>query len=54
MFVDSHEFQHIRQGRDLGFNTILTFFAKLSAGTGEQLLTRQVARLGQVMDWLLG
>eukprot|EP00438_Fugacium_kawagutii_P009176 Skav206217 [mRNA] locus=scaffold1844:536165:551436:- [translate_table: standard] len=35
---------------DLGFNTILTFFAKLSAGTGEQLLTRQVLRLGHELD----
>ena len=25
---------------------ILTFFSKLSAGTGEQMLTRQMARLG--------
>ena len=36
--------------RDLGFNTILTFFSKLSAGTGEQLLTRQVLRLGHELD----
>ena len=34
--------------RDLGFNTVLTFFSKLSAGTGEQLLTRQLLRLGRL------
>jgi 1,3-beta-glucan synthase len=43
------EYFHVSKGRDLGFNTVLTFFAKLSAGTGEQLLTRQMLRLGHVM-----
>lgn len=43
------EYFHLAKGRDLGFNTVLTFFSKLSAGTGEQLLTRQVFRLGHVM-----
>ena len=60
------------QGRDLGFNTVLGFFSKLSSGTGwflisqfwrvrwslsalnfpssgEQVLTRQAFRLGQVL-----
>merc|ERR1719498_1393512 len=44
------EYFHLAKGRDLGFNTVLTFFSKLSAGTGEQLLTRQVLRLGHLMD----
>jgi len=44
------EYLHLAKGRDLGFNTVLTFFAKLSAGTGEQLLTRQMLRLGHVMN----
>lgn len=44
------EYLHVTKGRDLGFNTILTFFAKLSAGTGEQLLTRQVLRLAHTLD----
>jgi len=43
------EYFHLAKGRDLGFNTVLTFFSKLSAGTGEQLLTRQYFRLGHVM-----
>ncbi|CAE7941580.1 fksA, partial [Symbiodinium sp. KB8] len=44
------EYLHVAKGRDLGFNTILTFFSKLSAGTGEQMLTRQMARLGNELD----
>jgi len=43
------EYFHLAKGRDLGFNTVLTFFSKLSAGTGEQLLTRQMLRLGHVL-----
>eukprot|EP00438_Fugacium_kawagutii_P009179 Skav206220 [mRNA] locus=scaffold1844:572445:582581:- [translate_table: standard] len=42
--------RNIVHREDLGFNTILIFFAKLSAGTGEQLLTRQVLRLGHELD----
>ncbi|CAJ1419139.1 unnamed protein product [Effrenium voratum] len=44
------EYMHVAKGRDLGFNTVLTFFSKLSAGTGEQLLTRQMLRLGHELD----
>merc|ERR1719456_2127448 len=35
------------KGRDMGFGSILGFFAKLSMGTGEQCLTRQSTRLGR-------
>merc|ERR1719210_2188108 len=41
------EYFHLAKGRDLGFNTVLGFFSKLSSGTGEQMLTRQMFRLGQ-------
>eukprot|EP00913_Durusdinium_trenchii_P012210 g11468.t1 len=44
------EYLHVGKGRDLGFNSVLFFFAKLSQGTGEQLLTRQMFRLGHEMD----
>ena len=40
------EYFHMGKGRDLGFNTVNGFFSKLSGGTGEQLLTRQMSRLG--------
>jgi len=43
------EYLNFAKGRDLGFNTVLGFFSKLSSGTGEQLLTRQTFRLGQVL-----
>jgi hypothetical protein len=43
------EYFHVVKGRDLGFATVLTFFMKLSSGTGEQVLTRQVFRLGHVL-----
>merc|ERR1712196_591044 len=35
------------KGRDMGFNSIIGFFAKLSMGTGEQCITRQSTRLGR-------
>eukprot|EP00931_Biecheleriopsis_adriatica_P094429 TRINITY_DN6808_c0_g1_i5.p1 TRINITY_DN6808_c0_g1~~TRINITY_DN6808_c0_g1_i5.p1 ORF type:complete len:876 (-),score=146.68 TRINITY_DN6808_c0_g1_i5:164-2791(-) len=44
------EYFYVAKGRDLGFNTVLTFFSKLAAGTGEQILTRQMLRLGHIMD----
>jgi len=44
------EYFHVAKGRDLGFNTVLGFFSKLSSGTGEQVLTRQAFRLGQVLQ----
>merc|ERR1711988_46712 len=48
-FIKHAEYFHVSKGRDLGFNTVLTFFAKLSSGTGEQVLTRQMLRLGHAM-----
>jgi len=39
------EYFHLAKGRDLGFNAVLGFFSKLSSGAGEQILTRQMARL---------
>jgi len=44
------EYLHFVKGRDLGFNTVLGFFSKLSSGTGEQILTRQMFRLSQVLQ----
>eukprot|EP00930_Biecheleria_cincta_P034274 TRINITY_DN23700_c0_g1_i1.p1 TRINITY_DN23700_c0_g1~~TRINITY_DN23700_c0_g1_i1.p1 ORF type:complete len:1961 (-),score=292.91 TRINITY_DN23700_c0_g1_i1:88-5970(-) len=39
------EYFHVSKGRDLGFNTVLGFFSKLSSGAGEQIITRQMFRL---------
>lgn len=44
------EYFYVVKGRDMGFNAVLGFFSKLSAGTGEQVLSRQTFRLGQVLD----
>eukprot|EP00439_Symbiodinium_sp_Y106_P005575 s5914_g1.t1 len=43
------EYFHLAKGRDLGFNTVLAFFSKLSSGAGEQLITRQTLRLGSLL-----
>jgi hypothetical protein len=43
------EYFHLAKGRDLGFNTVLGFFSKLSSGAGEQILTRQMFRLHQIL-----
>eukprot|EP00435_Cladocopium_sp_Y103_P061950 s1579_g23.t1 len=48
--IKHREYLHVGKGRDLGFNSVLFFFAKLSQGTGEQLLTRQMKRLGDELD----
>jgi len=42
------EYFHLAKGRDLGFNSVLGFFCKLSSGAGEQIITRQMFRLGQL------
>jgi len=42
------EYFNLTKGRDLGFNSVLGFFSKLSSGAGEQILTRQMFRLGQI------
>merc|ERR1719364_663834 len=43
------EYFHLAKGRDLGFNTVLGFFSKLSSGAGEQVITRQMYRLGNTL-----
>jgi len=43
------EYFYLTKGRDLGFNAVMSFFSKISSGTGEQILTRQMFRLSQIM-----
>lgn len=43
------EYFYLTKGRDLGFNAVMSFFSKISSGAGEQVLTRQMFRLGQIM-----
>eukprot|EP00429_Kryptoperidinium_foliaceum_P092432 CAMPEP_0176202568 /NCGR_PEP_ID=MMETSP0121_2-20121125/10137_1 /TAXON_ID=160619 /ORGANISM="Kryptoperidinium foliaceum, Strain CCMP 1326" /LENGTH=693 /DNA_ID=CAMNT_0017541457 /DNA_START=17 /DNA_END=2098 /DNA_ORIENTATION=+ len=47
--IRHREYFFLAKGRDMGFNAVLGFFSKLSSGTGEQLLSRQTFRLGQVL-----
>ena len=39
------------KGRDMGFSSILTFEAKISAGGGEAVLTRDMLRLASRVDF---
>eukprot|EP00928_Gymnodinium_smaydae_P087395 TRINITY_DN71664_c0_g1_i1.p1 TRINITY_DN71664_c0_g1~~TRINITY_DN71664_c0_g1_i1.p1 ORF type:complete len:873 (-),score=164.17 TRINITY_DN71664_c0_g1_i1:85-2316(-) len=43
------EYFHLAKGRDLGFKSVLVFFSKISSGAGEQIVTRQMFRLGNVL-----
>mmetsp|Transcript_10441 Transcript_10441/g.36655 ORF Transcript_10441/g.36655 Transcript_10441/m.36655 type:complete len:1882 (-) Transcript_10441:161-5806(-) len=43
------EYFYLTKGRDLGFNGVMGFCSKISSGTGEQLLTRQMFRLSQIL-----
>ena len=47
--VQHHEYFHFVKGCDLRFNPVLGSFSKTSSGTGEQIRTRQMFQLGQVM-----
>lgn len=40
------EYFHVGKGRDMGFMSVLSFFAKVSMGNGEQATTRQWVRFG--------
>jgi len=44
------EYFHLAKGRDLGFVAVLGFFSKLSSGAGEQIITRQMFRLGNLLS----
>ena len=41
----------VGKGRDVGLNQIALFEAKVSSGNGEQSLSRDVYRLGQLLDF---
>ncbi|XVE81624.1 hypothetical protein DITRI_Ditri15bG0079900 [Diplodiscus trichospermus] len=49
--VTHHEYIRVGKGRDLGLNQISTFEAKIACGNGEQVLSRDVYRLGQRLDF---
>lgn len=49
--VTHHEYIQVGKGRDVGLNQIATFEAKVASGNGEQVLARDVYRLGQLLDF---
>ncbi|EFJ07568.1 glucan synthase like 7 [Selaginella moellendorffii] len=49
--ITHHEYIQVGKGRDVGLNQIALFEAKVSSGNGEQMLSRDVYRLGQLFDF---
>lgn len=49
--VTHHEYIQVGKGRDVGFNQISMFEAKVASGNGEQTLSRDVYRLGHRLDF---
>ncbi|CAB4281726.1 unnamed protein product [Prunus armeniaca] len=49
--VTHHEYIQVGKGRDVGLNQISVFEGKVSGGNGEQVLSRDVYRLGQQFDF---
>ncbi|MCO5565072.1 hypothetical protein L7F22_018743 [Adiantum nelumboides] len=49
--VTHHEYIQVGKGRDLGLNQIALFEGKVSSGNGEQMLSRDVYRLGHRLDF---
>ncbi|MED6226100.1 Callose synthase 9, partial [Stylosanthes scabra] len=49
--VTHHEYIQVGKGRDVGLNQIAVFEGKVSGGNGEQVLSRDVFRLGQLFDF---
>eukprot|EP00930_Biecheleria_cincta_P015653 TRINITY_DN12986_c0_g2_i1.p1 TRINITY_DN12986_c0_g2~~TRINITY_DN12986_c0_g2_i1.p1 ORF type:complete len:1556 (-),score=205.11 TRINITY_DN12986_c0_g2_i1:228-4286(-) len=45
------EYFHVGKGRDMGFMSTLSFYAKVSMGNAEQAITRQWMRLGLHLDF---
>ncbi|CAA3015961.1 callose synthase 12 [Olea europaea subsp. europaea] len=49
--VTHHEYIQVGKGRDVGLNQISMFEAKVASGNGEQILSRDVYRLGRRLDF---
>ncbi|PON48803.1 Glycosyl transferase [Parasponia andersonii] len=47
----SNNNQQVGKGRDVGLNQIALFEGKVAGGNGEQVLSRDVYRLGQLFDF---
>ncbi|XP_020260119.1 callose synthase 9 [Asparagus officinalis] len=49
--VTHHEYIQVGKGKDVGLNQIALFEGKVAGGNGEQVLSRDVYRLGQLFDF---
>ncbi|GJT70140.1 callose synthase 9, partial [Tanacetum coccineum] len=49
--ITHHEYIQVGKGRDVGLHQIATFERKVAGGNGEQVLSRDVYRLGQRFDF---
>ncbi|KAG1355266.1 putative Callose synthase 9 [Cocos nucifera] len=49
--ITHHEYVQVGKGRDVGLNQIALFEGKIAGGNGEQVLSRDVYRLGQLFDF---
>ncbi|GAA0165996.1 hypothetical protein LIER_21259 [Lithospermum erythrorhizon] len=49
--ITHHEYIQVGKGRDVGLNQISLFEAKVACGNGEQILSRDVYRLGHRFDF---
>ncbi|XP_073063640.1 callose synthase 9-like isoform X1 [Primulina eburnea] len=49
--VTHHEYIQVGKGRDVGLNQIALFEGKVAGGNGEQVLSRDIYRLGQHFDF---
>ncbi|CAL1390847.1 unnamed protein product [Linum trigynum] len=49
--ITHHEYIQVGKGRDVGLNQIALFEGKVAGGNGEQVLSRDVFRLGQLFDF---
>ncbi|KAI8542311.1 hypothetical protein RHMOL_Rhmol08G0128600 [Rhododendron molle] len=49
--VTHHEYIQVGKGRDVGLNQIALFEGKVAGGNGEQILSQDVYRLGQLFDF---
>ncbi|GLT76571.1 hypothetical protein SLA2020_482240 [Shorea laevis] len=49
--ITHHEYIQVGKGRDVGLNQVAIFEGKVAGGNGEQVLSRDVYRLGQLFDF---
>ncbi|KAJ4962108.1 hypothetical protein NE237_022018 [Protea cynaroides] len=49
--ITHHEYIQVGKGKDVGLNQIALFEGKVAGGNGEQVLSRDIYRIGQLFDF---